>query len=132
MVEALVGSWMMSAEVRYAESLVTDLQVEHVRAQVAFLRSLDAEHLFNAPTMVFGMRLRADDQSMQPGIATRIEPFFLEYVEQSAKIAGNGVRHAGAKVTHQLDLAQAVSGASRNAQTAELFGAILEPETAGK
>ena len=93
---------------------------------------LDAEHRFDAPPMLLGMRLGADDQRMQPRIPARVQPFGRENLVQPPQVAGNRMRHRRAEIPHQLDLAQAVAGAGGNRQAAESFDAVLEAEAAGE
>ena len=69
---------------------------------------------------------------MQLRVLARIEALVLEHVVEAPEIARNRMRDGGAEIAHQLDLAQAVAGASGDAQAAELLDAVLETETSGE
>ena len=78
------------------------------------------------------MRLGPDDQRMQPGVTARIELFLGKYFKEPPEVAGDGVRHGGAEVAHQLDLPLAVTGPGRDREAAQPFDAVLEAQPAGK
>ena len=91
-----------------------------------------AQHLFNTATLFVRMRFSSDNQSLQMGIAARVDVHLFHHFIQTAGITRDGMKSGGTKVGDKLNLPLGIAGSSRNSQHTQTFGTILEAQSSGK
>ena len=91
-----------------------------------------AQHLFNTATLFVRMRFSSDNQSLQMGIAARVDVHLFHHFIQTAGITRDGMKSGSTKVSDKLNLPLGIAGSSRNSQHTQTFGTILETQATGK
>ena len=91
-----------------------------------------AQHLFNTATLFVRMRFGSDNQSLQMGIAARVDVHLFHHFIQTAGITRDGMKSGSTKVGDKLNLPLGIAGSSWNSQHTQTFGTILEAQSSGK
>ena len=90
------------------------------------------EHVLDAPSLLFRMRLRSDNQRVQPGVAARVDSHLLHYFVEPSCITGNGMEGGCPEIGDEFYLPFSISGCGRYREHPETFRTVLESEPAGE
>ena len=91
-----------------------------------------AQHLFNTATLFVRMRFSSDNQSLQMGIAARVNVHLFHHFIQTAGITRDGMKSSSTKVSDKLNLPLGIASSSWDSQHTQTFGTILETQATGK